>query len=115
MAMGTISRVVYIGTNLTNFIIFYPVSLSKMDVWLEFDFQGQWGVDGMNLLISMKLTHLWGLFPHYITLYSFTTISIVQCTYCNAHIPHKRFTMQGVLLADCPFKLRKVGCWVKIL
>ena len=68
MATGTISRVVYMGINLTNFIIsFYP-SFFKMDVQLEFDIEGKWGVDGINLLISIVILHIFRDYFHIITL-----------------------------------------------
>ena len=53
-----------------------------MDLWLEFDLQGKWGVDGMNLLIGIKVSHSRGLFPHYIT---YSPYNQINFTFLNSY------------------------------
>ena len=55
----------YIGSihRVTDFCFLFHSHFFKESWWLEFDFSGKCGVDGINLLISNSSYDLWGLFP----------------------------------------------------
>ena len=51
MVTGLISRV-YVECKIEQ------ITLLRTDLRLEFDFSGKWGVDGINLLITMEINNL---------------------------------------------------------